>query len=141
MKKYILPLLLMSIGFQVNAQSETEAIKATLQTYLDGSSYNNPEKIVSAFYDEADLFLHKKDEELFIMTPAEYADLFAKREKGKFNGREGTILNVDYDLDIATAKVEIYIPKPNLRFIDIFLLKKLEGEWKIISKAATLLEE
>nr|WP_299343471.1 nuclear transport factor 2 family protein [Allomuricauda sp.] len=140
MKRYIL-LLITLVSFQMKAQSETEAIKATLQTYLDGSSYNDPEKIVSAFYEEADLFLHKEDEELFIMTPAEYAALFAKREKGTFNGREGTILNVDYDLDIATAKVEIYIPKPNLRFVDIFLLKKLNGKWKIISKAATLLKD
>ena len=140
MKKFVL-LYALSLALTGFAQSETQAIKTTLEDYLEGSSYNNPEQIVSAFYADADLFLHKKDEELFVMPPAEYAALFSKREKGKFNGREGTILHIDYDIDIAMAKVEIYIPKPNLRFIDIFLLKKLEGKWKIISKAATLIEE
>ncbi|TAI47426.1 nuclear transport factor 2 family protein [Flagellimonas allohymeniacidonis] len=140
MKKLVLLIVLMH-GGAVSAQSETQAIKATLEDYLEGSSYNNPEQIVSAFYEGADLFLHKKDEELFIMSPAEYAALFAKREKGTFNGREGTILHIDYDVDIATAKVAIFIPKPNLRFIDIFLLKKLGGKWKIVSKAATLIKE
>ena len=89
MKKqvWLIALLLTQMGF---AQSETQAIKTTLEDYLEGSSYNNPEQIVSAFYEEADLFLHKKDAELFIMSPAEYAALFAKREKER---RPGCVCN------------------------------------------------
>jgi len=37
--------------------------------------------------------------------------------------------------------VEILIAARNMRFIDMFILKKLEGDWKIISKAATLMPE
>lgn len=123
------------------AQSEEAAIRETLQNYIDGSSYNNPELITSAFYEDADLFLSKKDQELWVLSPEEYSNLFKNREKGKFNGRIGKILMIDYENVIACAKAEIHIPTRNLKFIDIFLLKKLGGEWKIISKAATQKEE
>lgn len=129
------------ISIQINAQSEDQAIRETLQKYLDGSSYSNPEQITSAFYPEADLFLSKKNQELWILTPQEYAALFKNREQGKFNGRIGKILTVDQSPNIAMAKASIEIPSRNMTFIDIFLLKKLEGEWKIISKAATLLPD
>lgn len=133
----IVSLAFLFISLSVNAQSEEEAIKITLQKYLDGSSHSDLELITSAFYENADLFLSKKDQELWILSPQEYADLFKKREKGKFNGRVGKILSVDRSNNIAMAKAEIAIPSRNLLFIDIFLLKKLEGQWKIISKAAT----
>ncbi|MGX1928220.1 nuclear transport factor 2 family protein [Flagellimonas sp. 2504JD4-2] len=140
MKIYFLGLLLVAFNIQVYAQSEEAAIKATLQKYLDGSSHSDPDLITSAFYEEADLFLSKKDQELWVLSPEEYANLFKNREKGKFNGRVGKILSVDYANNIASAKAEIAIPSRNMLFIDIFLLKKLEGEWKIISKAATSID-
>ena len=43
--------------------------------------------------------------------------------------------------DIAMAKVEIAIPKANMVYIDLFLLKKLDGTWKIISKTATRVDD
>lgn len=137
MKTQFLTFTLLFLSLSLSAQSEEEAIKQTLQNYIDGSSYNNQELIQSAFYKGADLFLSKKDQELWVLSPEEYANLFKNREQGKFNGRVGKILNVDYANNIASAKAEILIPKQNLKFIDIFLLKKLDGKWKIISKAAT----
>lgn len=126
---------------QLAAQSEEDAIRSSLQNYIDGTSYSNPEQIAVAFYEDASLFLSKKDEEIFIMTAREYADSFKKREQGKFNGRSGKILSVNVENDIAMAKAEILIPDGDLRFIDIFLLKKIGGVWKIISKAATLIPQ
>ncbi|MBS9461128.1 nuclear transport factor 2 family protein [Flagellimonas sp. 389] len=140
MKKILFLVPFVFFAASLMAQTEEDSIKATLQKYLDGSSYNNQELIEAAFYEEADLFLSKKDQELWVLSPKEYSDLFKNREKGKFNGRVGKILMVDYANNIACAKAEILIPKRNLKFIDIFLLKKLEGEWKIISKAATQIE-
>ncbi len=138
--QFLTILFILTYSF-LNAQSEEEAIRTALQEYIDGSSYNNPEKIVAPFYEDARMFLSKKDAPIYILSPAEYAALFEKREKGVFNGRVGTILDIDQERDIATAKVEILIAKKKLRFIDLFLLKKLEGEWKIISKAATLMPD
>ena len=129
-------LLLSFIGF---SQSEEQAIRETLQNYIKGSSYNDIEMIQDAFYVDADLFLSKEGQEIWVLSPKEYAELFQNREQGVFNGREGKILAIDHANDIATAKAEIRIPARKLHFVDLFLLKKLSGEWKIISKAATLL--
>lgn len=120
--------------------AEEAQIRAALQAYLDGTSYNDPELILSAFYPEADLFLSHPERELYVLPIAEYLEFFADREKGTFNGREGTILSVDRSKDIAIAKAEIRSATSEARYIDLFLLKKLSGEWKIISKAATRLE-
>ncbi|MEM9076837.1 MAG: nuclear transport factor 2 family protein [Bacteroidota bacterium] len=124
-----------------SGQSDLAQIEETLQTYLNGSSHSEPEVIQSAFYSEAPLFLSKEGQEIYLLSPKEYADLFKNREKGKFNGREGKILTIDQSHNIAMAKAEIRIPNRNMLFIDIFLLKKLEGKWKIISKAAALMPE
>jgi len=116
---------------------EEAGIRATLGRYLRGSSYNDPELIASAFYENADLFLSHPEKEIFLMTVAEYSAIFANRERGKFNGRTGEILSIDYANDIAIAKAEIGFTERDSRYIDLFLLKKLQGEWKIISKTAT----
>lgn len=141
MKISFFTIYLLVLSTALTAQTEEEAIKTALQIYIDGSSYNDPEKIAAPFYDDALMFLSKKDQPIYILTAKEYAALFEKREKGKFNGRVGTILSVDVANDIALAKVEIFIEAQNMKFIDMFILKKLEGEWKIISKAATLMPE
>jgi len=120
-----------------HAQTETAQIEEILLKYINGSSYSEPEMIQEAFYEEAQLFLSKPDQEIWLLSPSEYATLFEKRERGKFNGREGKILTIDRAGNIASAKAEIKIPAQNLYFMDIFLLKKLSGQWKIIGKAAT----
>ena len=139
MKKTFLSIAFTFFAFLSFAQTDVEAIGKTIETYLHGSSYSNMEQIQEAFYEEAPLYLSKKDQELWVLTPKEYADLFANRKSGEHNGRYGKILNIDISNNIATAKAEIRIPSRDMVFIDLFLLKKLSGEWKIISKAATLL--
>lgn len=120
------------------AQDSTthEAIEATLNNYLNGSSYNRPSQIKSAFYPESDMFLHHGEKPIYRMNSLKYAALFEKRERGVFNGRYGKILDIDISGNIATAKAEILMPNIKARFFDVFILKQLDGEWKIISKAA-----
>lgn len=140
MKNTMFTLCFMSLSL-LSAQTEEAQITEALNRYLQGSSYSLPKLIGSAFYEDATLFLSKKDQEIYALSPKAYANLYLKREQGKFNGRYGTILAIDISNNIATAKAEIHIPKGNMRFIDLFLLKKLQGEWKIIGKAATLMPE
>ncbi len=140
MKKIMFTLCFLSISL-LFGQTDEAQIMETLNRYLQGSSYSYPKLIASAFYEDATLFLSKKDQEIYALSPKGYADLYQKRERGKFNGRYGTILAIDISNNIATAKAEIHIPKGNMRFIDLFLLKKLQGEWKIIGKAASLMPE
>ena len=53
-------LFLVLLSSLVSAQSEMEEIEKTLMNYINGSSYNDVDRIQSAFFEEADLFLSKK---------------------------------------------------------------------------------
>lgn len=122
----------------VQAQSDVDQIKKSVNDYLEGTSYSKPDQVSRAFYEEANLFLSHKDKPIWIVPIKEYVENFvANKEKGVFNGREGKILAIDINNDIATAKTQIVFKKSDMTFIDLFLLKKIEGAWKIISKAAT----
>ena len=140
MKIVALAFLLLLHVTGVKAQSEDDLIRAALQKYIDGTSQNDPDLIVQAFYEEAYLFLSKEGHEIWLMPVRDYADGFNRGERGKPNGRTGKILSIDQHNDLALAKAEIVIPSRGLRFIDVFILKRLAGEWKIISKAATRIE-
>lgn len=130
----ILFTLLFNLSF---SQSEQSLIENCIQNYIEGTSYNNPESISKAFYPEANLFLSHKDKPLWIVPISEYVTWFQKGKKGEFNGRIGKIISIEFYNDVAIAKAEILIPEKKQEFMDMFLLKKIQGEWKIISKAAS----
>ncbi|RMA58019.1 nuclear transport factor 2 family protein [Ulvibacter antarcticus] len=142
MKKHILLVLALSTLFFGYAQSDEElAIKATLNNYIHGSSYNEIEQLESAFTEDATLYLVSRDT-LKRYSPVEYTNFFKKRVPGEYNGRKGTILEVAVIKDMATAKVEILIEKSNTRYLDIFLLRNIKDSgWKIISKTATIVDD
>ncbi|MBY0245241.1 MAG: nuclear transport factor 2 family protein [Sphingobacteriaceae bacterium] len=119
------------------SQSEQPLIEKCLQNYLDGTSYNNPDTIRKAFYPEANLFLSHKEKPLWIVPISEYVKWFQKGEPGKFNGRLGKIISIEFYNDIAIAKAEIIMPEKKQEYMDMFLLKKIQGEWQIISKSAS----
>ena len=140
MKNYILLFVaIFAIQF-TNAQSETSLIEKVLKKYTEGSSYAKLEMLESAFYTKGTLYLTGRDG-FKVYTPKEYADFFKNVEKGKFNGRYAKVLAVEVIKDIATAKVEISIPARKMIYIDLFLLKKFEDGWKIISKTATRIDD
>jgi len=139
--KNLVVLVTMLFALQlVQAQSETSLIAQTLKKYMDGSSYNKLALIESAFTKDATLYLSGRDG-FKKYTPTAYANFFKNRKAGEFNGRYAQILAVEVVKDIATAKVEISIPKRKWVYIDLFLLKKTAQGWKIISKTATRIED
>jgi len=141
MKNYIV-LFTLIIAFQfTNAQSELAAVEKPLQNYMEGSSYNKPILLESAFTENATLYLTGRDGAFKLYTPKEYVGFFKNGEVGKFNGRHGKILDVEVFKDIATAKVEIAGPERKWVYIDLFLLKKFDNGWKIISKTATRVDD
>ena len=119
------------------AQNEEEAIRNTLMNYINGTSFNRPDLLRQAFYEEADLFLSKEGQDIWMVPAERYIASYEKREYGVANGRTGKILSIDITHDIATAKAEVLIPGIQAVFTDLFLLRKIAGTWKIISKAAT----
>ncbi|MEP2057978.1 MAG: nuclear transport factor 2 family protein [Maribacter litoralis] len=140
MKTTILALItILSIAMLHGQSTDDTKIRLTLTNYIEGSSYNKLDQIKKAFADNATLYLTNKEGEFKKYTPQQYTDFFKHRESGKFNGRVGKIIEIQIDRDIATAKAEIVIAERNTKYIDLFLLKNIEGEgWKIISKTATL---
>ncbi len=136
MKTVILSILMILQTSILLAQSEQVLIQNCIGNYLQGTSYNQPDTILKAFYSEANLFLSHKEKPLWVVPIAEYAQWFQKAEQGKFNGRLGKIVSIDIYNDVAIAKAEILIPEKKQEFIDMFLLKKIQGEWKIIGKSA-----
>ncbi|MDD7914555.1 nuclear transport factor 2 family protein [Polaribacter sp. MSW5] len=115
-------------------------MEKTLQNYMDGSSYNKPEMLLSTFTKNATLYLTGRDG-FKLYSPEEYVGFFKNAKIGKFNGRVATILATEVVKDIATAKVEIAGPDRKWIYIDLFLLKKFENGWKIISKTATRVDD
>lgn len=140
MKKTLIILGLM-VSFSGFSQitNKTDQISKTLIKYIKGSSYSKLELIKSAFAKDATLYLTGRNG-FKRYTPEEYANFFKNRKENEFNGRYGKVLSIEMVKDIAMAKVEISIPSSKMVYIDLFLLKELEGEWKIISKTATRID-
>lgn len=111
-------------------------ISTAIHDYLHGSSYNQIDQLRRAFHPDARLYLSQGTDGMREVGIGEYADWFG-RNPGQFNGRVGRLLGIEVEGSIATAKAEILIAKDQARFVDLFLLKKLEGRWQIISKTAT----
>ncbi len=122
-------------------ESEYNLIEKTLQNYMDGSSYNKLEMLESAFADNATLYLTNREGLFKQYSPKEYTGFFKNATRGEFNGRYAKILEIEVTKDIARAKVEIVFAKNNMVYIDLFLLKKIENDWRIISKTATRVDD
>ncbi len=133
-------IVLMSASFSgasLGAQTEKTQIIETLNDYIMGTSYADVNQISNAFYPDAELFLDGKDGAIRVVPIKEYVGWFKDHEPGKFTGRVGNILSLDWFGNIATAKAEILVPQRNARYVDMFILKKNQlGQWKIISKTA-----
>lgn len=118
-------------------QHEIASIQQVLRDYIDGTSYNHRQQIARAFHPDADLLLERDAKPISKVPVAEYLTWYKPENQGKFNGRVGEILQIDVNDKLAQAKVEIILPAKKTRFIDMLLLKKIDGQWQIISKAAS----
>ena len=135
--KYLLSLLqALFITSIMLAQTAEERIESCIMDYIEGTSYNYVDRITNAFYEGSELFLDGKNNDLRVVASQEYISWFDASKSGQFNGRVGTILSLENFGNIATAKAEILLPHREVRYIDMFILKEIDGQWKIISKTA-----
>ena len=128
--------LMLTLGLDVNAQtekSEIERITETLMDYIDGTAVGDPDKLRNAFHPDFKLYTINDKDSLLIRSGEEY---IAKVKKGEKTNRIGRIISIDYEKDAAIAKAEIVIPKWRI-FTDYFLLMKYKGSWKIVQKSYT----
>lgn len=115
---------------------ERAAILHTLTEYIEGSANAQPERLRQAFHPSALLLLSRPDRPYWPVTVDEYIGFFDGPKAGKPTGRIGEVLSIDIEGGTATAKAEILMPSQNARFIDLFLLRKLDGKWMIVAKTA-----
>lgn len=124
---------------QTYGTEEEQGISEVLQLYIHGTANTQPQEIAEAFYENADLLLTKAKQPVWRVSAKEYVSWYSKAKVGTKTGRAGNILNIDVEGDIATAKVEIFNTAKDQYFIDFLLLRKIDDQWKIISKTASKL--
>lgn len=137
-----LVLLLVCLAPVTNAYAADEdpervAITRALTDYIDGSAHARPEQLRRAFHPDARLLLSRPGTAYWPVSVDEYVSWFSGAKAGQPTGRIGNVLSIDVEADTATVKAEILIPSQGARFIDLFLLRKLDAEWKIVAKTAT----
>ena len=110
--------------------TDEEAIRRTIQQYVDGGISGRGSDMKPAFHDQATIFGY--------IGP----DLFAGPIHGLFdwideNGPAADLVariaNIDIEGTVATARIELDNWTGH-RFTDFFTLLKVEGEWKIMNK-------
>lgn len=138
MFKSMLPVCLLWLSaFTLCAQSDREQVERVLQDFIDGTVYNDPDKINRSFYPGSYMFLHNDADTVWKMSSEAYAALYDNGRKGQRNNRDGRILSLDIVLDVAYAKLEVVVPYFDKRFYDLLLLKKIDGRWLIIGKCTS----
>lgn len=109
---------------------EFDAIRATIQHYIDGVQTGQSAEMRKAFHEDATIFGY--------IGP----DLFAGPLQGLYDWHDGNgaateveirVVSVDVSETGATARLEIDNWTGH-RFTDFFTLLKVDGEWKIMNK-------
>jgi thymidylate synthase len=121
---------------QINAQankSEIAKITETLVDYIEGSTNGQPNRLKKAFHSDLNLY-YIKNNELKIWSGKKYIE---STKEGKPTGETGKIISIDFENDIAVAKVQISNPRSKAPYIDYFMLTKIKGHWTIIHKMFT----
>ncbi|WP_250432613.1 nuclear transport factor 2 family protein [Hanstruepera flava] len=137
MKNTILSILFVFSINLISAQSQSgttdiQEISETLMLYIDGTQNGKPEKLKKAFHPDFNLYTVTEEDSLRIRSGAKYV---SNVKEGKISNRIGRIISIDYENDVAIAKVEILVA--NRIYTDYFLLLKYEGSWKIVHKSYT----
>lgn len=113
--------------------SEIGKITATLINYIEGSTNGKPNQLKEAFHPNLNLY-YIKDNELKIWSGTDY---IKDTKEGQPTGETGKIIAIDFENDIAVAKVQISQPKAKTAYVDFFMLAKTKGKWTIIHKMFT----
>ena len=121
---------------QILTAEDNAAITHTIEQYFYGSSHSDAAALAQAFHPDALLYLEKANTPLWQVSAREYLSWHKDTSKGRSNGRIGKILQIDGNDNLANVKAEILLPGKKQRYIDMFLLKKIENKWQIISKSA-----
>ena len=110
--------------------NEYDAITKVVQTYIDGAKSGRGDDMQPAFHKDATIFGYVG------------ADLFAgpiqqlftwNDENGPASGLHALITNINLINTVAAVQLELE-DWTGYRFTDLFMLLKVDGEWKIMNK-------
>ena len=131
--KYALTLLLVVSLFQfTHAQEEGDydAIRTTINYYIDGGTNHDTETLLKAFHTEARM-RYVKDGEFKDVNAYDFFNRPSDPEKAPSN-RIGYVESITVHGNAASANVRI--DYDNFSYLDFMQLLKIDGEWKIVSK-------
>ena len=114
-------------------QSEKEQITETLLDYIEGSTNGQPERLKKAFHPDLNLY-YIWGREFRVWSGRAYIE---DTKEGVPTGETGKILSIDYENDIATAKIQITSPESKIPYVDYLMLMKVHGHWIIVHKMFT----
>jgi hypothetical protein len=110
--------------------SEHEAIARTIQMYVDGGRSGQSTQMREAFHPDATIFGYAGDE--LFAGPIQKLFYWVD-QNGPAAELQSRIAAIDVASTIATVRLELE-NWSGRRFIDMFTLLKVDGQWKIISK-------
>ncbi len=110
--------------------SDVQEIKQTIQHYIDGAIAGSGDKMKPAFH--ANSSVHGYIGEDLFSAPIQ-ALFDWNDENGPATELQANITNIDIVDTVATARLELDNWTGN-KFTDLFVLLKVDGKWKIMSK-------
>ncbi|MBX2827264.1 MAG: nuclear transport factor 2 family protein [Flavobacteriaceae bacterium] len=131
MKQLILTFAIVVCAFSVTLAQDAEhqAVKKTLNYYLEGGTNNDFDTLKKAFHANATM-KYIRDGAYTEVNAIEFFKGVMK--PGPKQDRQTKILSLDVTGNAAHAKLEIRYEK--FSFLDYMNLLKVDGEWKIVSK-------
>ncbi len=113
---------------------EEETIRSVLEEYINGTQVSDPKLLQYAFHKDLNLYSINDRGMLSVLAGSEYISYFAD---GRPRNRTGKIISIDYENDIAMAKIEVDMPEKQRLYTDYLMLLKINGQWSIIHKSFT----
>lgn len=112
--------------------SDDDAVRVPLELYLKAHATGDPNLIRKAFHADARV-LFVREGKFTILTTEEFADRFKGTPAADEAQRKRAVESVDVAGNAASARIKLDYPQT--AFTDYMQLLKIDGEWKIVSKA------
>jgi hypothetical protein len=122
---------LASLATAAPHRADEEAVRQTVQYYLDAQATGDGSLIEKAFHAESHL-THVRDDAVRTIPIEEYVGYFGGEPAEDEAERDRWIESVDVFGDAAMAKVVLDYPGADI--VDYMSLLKVDGEWRIIHK-------
>ena len=128
--KKIAQLIVLLIGINLSGQAQDEAlVKDCINSYLDGITQGNAEKLTKAFHPQA--MLRTVNAATAKMQEFPVATFISKTPQG---GVQAKATLISYSLVGQSAVATVELAFADFKYVDYLSLLKFGGEWKIVCR-------